>query len=109
MLIPFLRGLRGAPEIASRMDEPPVGDGWTKWIGGAVFPVLIAAPGYVFWATGAVATCIVLVSVGLLLHFHYFWGLHPKLVALSAFAKNVAAFGALCGIAYGVYKYLVKW
>ena len=97
MSFPFLGG---AADLAEGANGPPErGDRWTMWIGGVVIPSLVAAYGLMRLVTQiSVASTIVLVSVALLLHFHFFWGLHPKLRGLSEFAKNCAAAGALLGI-----------
>ncbi len=96
-------GLRGAPAFAEQFDEPPQGDGWTMWIGGVVLALLVASPAIPAAARSYYFMGVFFFSFRLILHFHYFWGLHPKLCGLSWLAKNVAALGMIVPILYGIY------
>ena len=103
----FLRSMRGAPAFAEQFDGPPEGDGWTMWIGGVVFAVLAALPAVFAIIGSRYVTALFFLSFGLILHFHYFWGLHPKLCGLSELAKNIAAVGMIFPILYAFYYVLV--
>ena len=101
------RGLRGAPVFAEQFDGPPRGDGWTMWIGGVVFALLVAMPAIPAAVRSRYFMAVFFISFGLMLHFHYFWGLHPKLCAFSWLAKNVTALGMIVPMLYGIYYVLV--
>ncbi len=100
-------GVRGAPAFAEQFDGPPRGDGWTMWIGGVVIALLVAIPAIPAAVSSHYAMAVFFISYGLILHFHYFWGLHPKLCRLSWLAKNVTALGMIGPILYGIYYMLM--
>jgi hypothetical protein len=99
----IFRGLRGAPFLAAQLDGPPEGGRWAQWIGGVVLALAAAIAGIVAIAIFHIATGVFLIFLGWMLHFHYFWGLHPKLCAFSGLGKNVAALGMILPILYGFY------
>jgi len=58
--------------------------------------------------SSAVAMAIAYIAVGVFIHAHWFWGLHPKLEALSPILKVLAALGFLGGLGYTGYKILAS-
>jgi hypothetical protein len=54
--------------------------------------------------TSAVAMAIAYIAVGVFIHAHWFWGLHPKLLALSPILKVLAVLTFLGGFGYAAYK-----
>ena len=103
----LLRGARGAPVIAEQFDGPPQGGRGTMWIGGVVVALLMSIPADFAIAASRIMLAVFFISFGLILHFHYFWGLHPKLCGCSEFAKNVAALGMIVPILYGLFYLIV--
>lgn len=113
----------GLPGGADSLDKPPEGGTIQMWLSGVVFALVPTVYGVRCLAAGAttiigrrgwltvtgwpgIAFGITFVSLGLLMHFHYFWSVHPrlchycelgKLVSLLAFAGSlgVAVFGVL--------------
>ena len=53
-------------------------------------------------AAGALA--IAYIAVGVFIHVHWFWGLHPRLVPLSKLLKVLAVLVFLGGFGYTIYK-----
>jgi hypothetical protein len=104
----FIRAVGAAPVIADQLEGPPQGSGWTKWIGGVFFALLPGIGGIVAITRGRIAVGAFFISLGLFVHFHYFWGLHPKLCALSGLGKNVAALGMIVPILYGFYYFFFR-
>jgi hypothetical protein len=49
---------------------------------------------------------IAYIAVGVFIHAHWFWGLHPKLEALSPILKMLAVLVFLGGLGYTSYKIL---
>jgi hypothetical protein len=82
----------GTTDRAATINELPPEDPWTKWFCGVGLAVAISigAAGYLWWR-GLVVVCPIAFLVGLIVHFHWFWGQVPKLMGVSLFAKNVAA------------------
>jgi hypothetical protein len=56
--------------------------------------------------SSAVAMAIAYIAVGVFIHAHWFWGLHPKLEPLSPILKVVAALAFLGGLGYTAYRIL---
>ena len=54
----------------------------------------------------AVAMAIAYIAVGVFIHAHWFWGLHPRLEALSPILKVLAVLVFLGGLGYTVYRIL---
>jgi hypothetical protein len=52
----------------------------------------------------AVALAIAYIAMGAFIHFHYFWGLHPRLCGLSPLFKLLAAIVFLCSFGYTMYR-----
>lgn len=55
----------------------------------------------------AVALAIAYISIGAFIHFHYFWGLHPKLHVVGPLMKTLAAVTFLGSIGYSAYKIML--
>jgi hypothetical protein len=104
----FSSTLRGAATIAGtlgdRLDEPPDGSRWTKWLIGVALAALPFALG-VFALIGGrrMGMAVFWLSLGMFVHFHYFWGLSKRLGPYSQLAKSVAAIPLMCTIVYGVF------
>lgn len=54
----------------------------------------------------AMAMAIAYIAVGLFIHAHWFWGLHPKFGALSPILKVLATLVFLGGLGYAASKIL---
>jgi len=54
--------------------------------------------------SSAVAMAIAYIAVGVFIHAHWFWGLHPKLEPLSSILKVLALLVFLGGLGYTVYR-----
>ena len=54
--------------------------------------------------SSAVAMSIAYIAVGVFIHAHWFWGLHPKLAPWSPILKILAVLVFLGGLGYTVYK-----
>ncbi len=54
--------------------------------------------------SAAVALAIAYIAVGAFIHFHWFWGLHSRLLRFSQLLKTVAVLAFLGGIGYMFYK-----
>lgn len=89
------------------LEFPPEGGWLTRWFGGVLAPALPIGYGLLAWSRGeAVLTgrgaslefhgwlgftlALAYVALGLFFHFHFFWGLHPRLVRASGPAKLAA-------------------
>jgi len=58
--------------------------------------------------SAAVAMAVAYIAVGVFIHAHWFWGLHPKLEPLSPILKVLAVLVFLGGLGYTVYKILAS-
>jgi len=56
--------------------------------------------------SSAAAMAIAYIAVGVFIHAHWFWGLHPKLEVLSPILKGLAVLVFLGGLGYTAYKIL---
>lgn len=54
--------------------------------------------------SAAVALAIAYIAVGVFIHAHWFWGLHPKLVAWSPLLKILAVLVFLGAFGYTMYQ-----
>jgi hypothetical protein len=54
--------------------------------------------------SAAVAMAVAYIAVGVFIHAHWFWGLHPKLEPLSPILKVLAVLVFLGGLGYTAYK-----
>jgi hypothetical protein len=91
---------------AETLDGPPEGNRWTMWVRGVCVPIAVVVGAVVvFLQTAAIPTSLVIFFLGVFLHFHYFWGLHPKLAGMSAYFKNCAALGVIVSFFYGFFRY----
>jgi len=52
----------------------------------------------------AVALAIAYIAVGVFIHAHYFWGLHPKLLPFSNILKTLAALVFIGSFFYTLFK-----
>jgi hypothetical protein len=52
----------------------------------------------------AMTMAIAYIAVGVFIHAHWFWGLHPRLAALSPILKSLAALVFLGGLGYTASK-----
>jgi hypothetical protein len=58
--------------------------------------------------SSAVAMAIAYIAVGVFIHAHWFWGLHPKLERLSPILKVLAVLVFLGGLGYTAYRILAS-
>ena len=56
----------------------------------------------------AVALAIAYIAVGVFIHAHWFWGVHPKLEPLSPILKILASLVFLGGLGYTAYRILAS-
>jgi len=56
--------------------------------------------------SAAIAMAIAYIAIGVFIHAHWFWGLHPKLTALSPILKVLAVLVFLSGLGYTAYRIL---
>ena len=88
-----------------------------KWIGGVLLPILLTGYGvscaitqhavmtdnYISMEIGgqrAIAYGIAAISVGLLLHFHYFWANIQRLAPFAMLGKIPSLVGLIVGVGY---------
>jgi hypothetical protein len=55
----------------------------------------------------AIALAVAYIAVGAFIHFHYFWGLHPKLYRWSDILKVLAVVVFIGGLGYAGYRIMV--
>jgi len=55
----------------------------------------------------AVSLAIAYIAVGMFIHAHWFWGLHPRLEPLSEVLKILSVLVFLAGLGYAIYKILI--
>ena len=58
--------------------------------------------------SSAIAMAIAYIAVGVFIHAHWFWGLHPKLEPLSPILKVLAVLVFLGGLGYTAYRILAS-
>jgi hypothetical protein len=56
----------------------------------------------------AIAMAIAYIAIGLFIHAHWFWGLHPPLAPWSPFLKAPALLTFLGGFGYAAYSILAR-
>ena len=54
--------------------------------------------------SAAVGLAVAYIGVGAFIHFHWFWGLHSRLLQFSQVFKTIAVVAFLGGIGYMFYK-----
>ena len=100
--------LGSASSFSDSLDGPPEGGTPAQWIGGVVFPVILAIVCllFLFRQTYGFGTFIGFLSP--FLHFHYFWGLTEDYTGVSVLGKNGAALGMILCFAYGMYYFIFR-
>ena len=111
-------------KVAESLSYSPSGGRFKMWflgVGLALIPIVYGIrclhTGHAtFWGrrgahldltgSSAVAMAIAYIAVGVFIHAHWFWGLHPKLEQLSPILKVVAVLVFLGGLGYTAYKIL---
>ena len=60
-------------------------------------------------ATGSVAVAVAtaFIAAGAFMHFHWFWGLHPRLLRWSPVLKVVAALVIVGALGFAIYMQLL--
>jgi hypothetical protein len=58
--------------------------------------------------SSAVTMAVAYIAIGVFIHAHWFWGLHPKLESLSPILKVLAMLVFLGGLGYTVYKIIAS-
>jgi len=58
--------------------------------------------------SSAVAMAIAYIAVGVFIHAHWFWGLHPRLEVLSPILKGFSVLVFLGGLSYAGYRILAS-
>ena len=96
----------GALDVAERLSEPAVHGRRVGGVVGGLIALCMVLTGLWALLAAAIATGIVLISIGLLLHFRYLWSSYETLAPFSEIGSNVAAAGAILGIGYGFYYFL---
>lgn len=114
---------RSAFDDAEVLGYEPVGGPLKMWLAGVLLALIPLVYGLYCLRTGqaiffgknghldltgpaATSMAIAYMSVGGFIHFHYFWGLHPKLLGLSQLLKLVTVIVFLCSFIYTIYKVL---
>jgi hypothetical protein len=115
---------RTAFDDAEDLAYPPTGGRLKMWflgVGLALIPVAYGAyclrTGYALLfgqnqnleVTGpsAVAFAIAYIAVGIFIHAHWFWGLHPKLGLISYILKVLAVILFLSSFGYAIYRVII--
>jgi len=57
--------------------------------------------------SAALALAIAYIAMGAFIHFHFFWGLHPRLYGLSPLFKMLAVLVFLGSFGYTIYRIFV--
>ena len=60
------------------------------------------------YGSAAIALAIAYIAVGVFIHAHWFWGLHPKLEPLSYLLKILAVLTFLGGFGYAIYQIMAS-
>jgi hypothetical protein len=112
----------GDAELAESLAHAPSGGRLKMWllgVGLALIPIyygirclqsghatFFGTRGARLELTGAEATAMAIayIAVGVFIHAHWFWGLHPRLEALSPILKVVATLVFLGGLGYTTYR-----
>ena len=112
--------------IAESLSHSPAGGRLKMWLLGVGVAAIPIYHGIRCWQTehatflgsrgarleltgsAAVAMAIAYIAVGLFIHAHWFWGLHPKLEALSPVLKALAVLVFLGGLGYTGYRILAS-
>ncbi len=107
----FGSSLRGAQVLAERysdsLDGPPQGDRRSQWIigmGAAAVPFVWGVLGLA--RSGSVSLAVFGISLGLFIHFHWFWGLSRRLGPYSDLAKSIVAIPLAGSICYAAFRIL---
>jgi hypothetical protein len=114
----------GDAKLAESLSHAPSGGRLKMWllgVGLALIPIyygircLQAGHATFFGSRGAhleltgseaVAMATAYISIGVFIHAHWFWGLHPRLEALSPILKVLATLVFLGGLGYTTYRIL---
>ena len=113
--LPPMRAPRGRRSFQDLLDARPRGGPATMWLGGvglALLPVSYGLTclvtrkgklGTLLWPSAveggaAIALGLGWIAVGAFLHFHFFFGLHPRLESHSRAGKYVALIAACLGL-----------
>jgi hypothetical protein len=112
----------GDAKLAESLSHAPSGGRLKMWllgVGVALIPIyygircLQSGHATLFGTRGArlelsgveaTAMAIAYIAVGVFIHAHWFWGLHPRLEALSPILKVVATLVFLGGLGYSTYR-----
>lgn len=60
-------------------------------------------------STPAISLAIAYVAVGLFIHAHWFWGLHPRLYPFSPHLKGFALVVFVVSFFYTMYRIMLGW
>jgi hypothetical protein len=114
----------GDAELAESLSHAPSGGRLKMWllgVGVALIPVyygirclqsghatFFGTRGARLELTGSEATAMAIayIAIGVFIHAHWFWGLHPKFEALSPILKILATLVFLGGLGYTTYRIL---
>jgi hypothetical protein len=98
--------LGSASSFSDGLDGPPEGGRPAQWIGGVVFPILIAIVCIVSLLRQSYGFGVFVGFLSSFVHFHYFWGLTENYTGVSVLGKNGAALGMILCFAYGIYYFV---
>ena len=112
---------RTAFDDAAALGSSPAGGSvkmWIMGIGVAIIPIIYGinclisghtyfpgrgSTGINLTGTAAQSLAIAYIAVGIFIHFHYFWGLHPRLYCFSQLLKMLALLCFLGSFFYSIF------
>jgi hypothetical protein len=107
---------------AEHLASSPSGGRFKMWLLGVVLALIPAGYGVFSLITGnarffgrqgshvdldgagGIALSIAYIAVGVFIHAHWFWGLHPRLELFSPILKLIAVLAFLVGFGYAMYR-----
>jgi hypothetical protein len=115
------RNHRTAFDDASDLSDPPSGGPLKMWLVGAGIAAIPVGYGIRCWMTGhamfigrgsnldltgpaATAMAIAYMAVGVFIHGHWFWGLHPRLERFCSIPKVLAALTFIGSFGYTLHR-----
>jgi hypothetical protein len=106
--------------VAESLAHAPSGGVAKMWLLGGLLPLIPSGYGiqclslgharlFELDATGGLATAIAtaFIAAGAFLHFHWFWGLHSRLLQWSPLLKVAAALVMLGALGFAIYRQLI--
>jgi len=118
------KGYRTAFDDAEDLAYPPSGGRIKMWLLGVGLALVPIGYGIYCWRIGhaflfgedsnldvtgttAIAFAVAYISVGIFIHAHWFWGLHPRFELVSYILKFLAVLLFLGSFGYGIYRVVI--